>query len=72
MYVAGRACPPWRKSKLFEQIDRSGELFAFQHADRRSLDWKNAPERRRLYRLLNAAQQLIKDGYRRLLKPDSE
>lgn len=38
----------------------------------RSLDWKNAPERRRLYRLLNAAQQLIKDGYRRLLKPDSE
>ncbi|WP_411756385.1 DNA -binding domain-containing protein [Sinorhizobium meliloti] len=53
-------------------MDRSGELFAFQHADRRSLDWKNAPERRRLYRLLNAAQQLIKDGYRRLLKPDSE
>lgn len=38
----------------------------------RSLDWKNAPERRRLHRLLNAAQQLIKDGYRRLLKPDSE
>ncbi|MBX5137661.1 DUF2285 domain-containing protein [Rhizobium lentis] len=38
----------------------------------RSLDWKNCPERRRLHRLLKTAQQLIKDGYRRLLKPDSE
>lgn len=38
----------------------------------RSIDWKNCPERRRLHRLLKAAQQLIKDGYRRLLKPDSE
>lgn len=38
----------------------------------RSLDWKNRPERRRLHRLLKAAEQLIKDGYRRLLKPDSE
>lgn len=38
----------------------------------RSLDWKNCPERRRLHRLLTTAQQLIKDGYRRLLKPDSE
>ncbi|WP_425530715.1 DUF2285 domain-containing protein [Rhizobium binae] len=38
----------------------------------RSLDWKNRPERRRLHRLLKTAHQLIKDGYRRLLKPDSE
>lgn len=38
----------------------------------RSIDWKNCPERRRLHRLLKAAQDLIKDGYRRLLKPDSE
>ncbi len=38
----------------------------------RSLDWKNCPERRRLHRLLKTAQRLIKDGYRRLLKPDSE
>ena len=38
----------------------------------RSIDWKNSSERRRLHRLLKAAQDLIKDGYRRLIKPDSE
>nr|WP_309486647.1 DUF2285 domain-containing protein [Sinorhizobium sp. 8-89] len=38
----------------------------------RSIDWKNTPERRRLHRLLKAARDLIKGGYRRLLRPDSE
>lgn len=38
----------------------------------RSIDWKNTPERRRLHRLLKAARDLIKGGYRRLLRRDSE
>ncbi|MBB4096218.1 DUF2285 domain-containing protein [Brucella pecoris] len=35
----------------------------------RSIDWKNTPERRRIARLLGAAQELIDGGYPRLLCP---
>jgi hypothetical protein len=35
----------------------------------RSIDWKNGPERRRLYRLFKAAQEMIDGGYLRLLQP---
>ncbi|KAA3517875.1 DUF2285 domain-containing protein [Agrobacterium vitis] len=35
----------------------------------RSIDWKNAPERRRLIRLLKTSRELIEGGYLRLLQP---
>lgn len=35
----------------------------------RSLDWKNAPERRRLSRLLKAAHEMIEGGYMYWLTP---
>ncbi|MFI0849127.1 DNA -binding domain-containing protein [Mesorhizobium sp. IMUNJ 23232] len=35
----------------------------------RALDWKNAPERRRLARILTAARETIEDGYLRWLVP---
>ena len=35
----------------------------------RALDWKNAPERRRLARILAAARERIEGGYLRWLAP---
>jgi hypothetical protein len=35
----------------------------------RSIDWKNAPERRRVIRLLKSSRELIEGGYLRLLQP---
>ncbi|MGO4836067.1 DUF2285 domain-containing protein [Rhizobiaceae sp. 2RAB30] len=37
----------------------------------RALDWKNAPERRRLARILKAARETIDGGYLRWLVPRS-
>jgi len=36
----------------------------------RAIDWKNAPERRRLNRLLTTTRELINGGYLRLLRGD--
>lgn len=35
----------------------------------RALDWKNAPERRRLARILKTAHETVDGGYRHLLAP---
>ncbi|WP_246732654.1 DUF2285 domain-containing protein [Rhizobium leguminosarum] len=59
-------------SKGVSRQDVASVLFNPTLTKLRSLDWKNCPERRRLHRLLKVAQHLIKGGYRRLLKPDSE
>ncbi len=40
-------------------------------ADMRALDWKNAPERRRLARILKAARETIEGGYLDWLVPSS-
>lgn len=38
-------------------------------ASMRAIDWKNAPERRRLARILKAARETIDGGYLRWLAP---
>ena len=35
----------------------------------RAIDWKNAPERRRLARILKAGREVIEGGYLRWLTP---
>lgn len=40
-------------------------------ATMRAIDWKNAPERRRLARILKAARETIEGGYLRWLAPRS-
>lgn len=43
-------------------------LFDRNLATLRAIDWQNAPERRRLNRILKAARQRIEGGYIRLLR----
>lgn len=48
--------------------DIAGTLFHRDVLTLRAVDWKNAPERRRIHRLLKAARAMVEGGYRRLLR----